>query len=107
MSAVQPAASMSRAMHTLARPRQQRCIRDWVSVHSALSLRNRALRRKVGGTAKDYWKDWVETQGDYTDKGYVSRQNATVPGVSASMAMVSAELLIYCIITQSQHSQYV
>ncbi len=22
----------------------------------------RALRRKVGGTAKDYWKDWVDVQ---------------------------------------------
>lgn len=32
-----------------------------------------ALRRKIGGTAKDYWKDWVEVKGKYTDKGYVAR----------------------------------
>jgi hypothetical protein len=51
----------------------------------------------VGGTAKDYWKDWVEVSGDYTDEGYVSRQNASVPGVSLRMAMASAELLMRCI----------
>ena len=27
-----------------------------------------ALRRKVGGTAKDYWKGWVEVKGNYVDK---------------------------------------
>jgi hypothetical protein len=30
------------------------------------------LRRKVGGTAKDYFKEWVDVQGTYTDKGYVA-----------------------------------
>jgi hypothetical protein len=24
-----------------------------------------ALRRKVGGTAKDYWKSWIDVKGDY------------------------------------------
>ena len=27
-----------------------------------------ALRRKVGGTAKDYWKGWVDVKGNYVDK---------------------------------------
>lgn len=27
-----------------------------------------ALRRKVGGTAKDYWKGWVDVKGSYVDK---------------------------------------
>jgi hypothetical protein len=56
----------------------------------------RALRRKVGGTAKDYWKDWVDVQGSYTDKGYVSRQNATVPGVSTTVAAMASAGLLMC-----------
>ena len=27
-----------------------------------------ALRRRIGGTAKDYWKTWVDVKGDYVDK---------------------------------------
>lgn len=31
----------------------------------------RALRRKIGGTKQDFWKEWVDVKGEYTDKGYV------------------------------------
>uniref|UniRef100_A0A7S4D1F5 Uncharacterized protein n=1 Tax=Eutreptiella gymnastica TaxID=73025 RepID=A0A7S4D1F5_9EUGL len=30
-----------------------------------------ALRRKVGGTYSDYFKEWVDVKGKYTDRGYV------------------------------------
>jgi len=40
-----------------------------------------ALRRKVGGTARDFWKTWIDVQGEYTDKGYVSDEATTVPGL--------------------------
>lgn len=43
-----------------------------------------ALRRKVGGTAKDYWKGWVDVKGQYADKGYVASDGGAVslpPGV--------------------------
>jgi hypothetical protein len=43
-----------------------------------------ALRRKVGGTAKDYWKGWVDVKGNYVDKGYVSDEDDAVsapPGI--------------------------
>lgn len=43
-----------------------------------------ALRRKIGGTAKDYWKGWVDVKGDYIDRGYVAKDNsATSSSVSA------------------------
>ncbi len=41
----------------------------------------RALRRKVGGTAKDYWKDWVDVKGQYAEKGYVSNESTSVVGL--------------------------
>ncbi|KAK9807831.1 hypothetical protein WJX72_010529 [[Myrmecia] bisecta] len=47
-----------------------------------------ALRRKVGGTAKDYWKDWVDVKGDYVDKGYVSSESGTVTGLPFLIAVV-------------------
>lgn len=86
----------------LSMSRHQHCVRKWVAKKTPCDLQHicrscRALRRKVGGTAKDYWKDWIDVSGDYTDKGYVSRQNASVPGVSLRMAMASAELLLDCI----------
>lgn len=44
-----------------------------------------ALRRRVGGTAKDYWKTWIEVKGDYVDKGYVAKEetslSTSVPGL--------------------------
>ncbi len=42
-----------------------------------------ALRRKIGGTAKDYWKDWIEVKGEYTDKGYVAKGEETSTNVPA------------------------
>lgn len=52
-----------------------------------------ALRRKIGGTAKDYWKDWVEVKGEYTDKGYVAKDNATnVPALGFLVFVVVALL---------------
>ena len=38
---------------------------------------HRALRRKVGGTAKSFFKSYVDVQGKYTDKGYVSKDAAS------------------------------
>ncbi|KAK9919072.1 hypothetical protein WJX75_009137 [Coccomyxa subellipsoidea] len=32
----------------------------------------RALRRKVGGTANNYFKEWVDVKGKYAEKGYIS-----------------------------------
>ncbi len=48
----------------------------------------RALRRKVGGTAKDYWKDWVDVKGQYADKGYVSKESTPVPGLAFLLVVV-------------------
>ena len=36
-----------------------------------------ALRRKVGGTAKDYWKTFVDVKGEYTDKGWVDKSESS------------------------------
>ena len=52
-----------------------------------------ALRRKIGGTAKDYWKDWVEVKGEYTDKGYVAKDEGTsVPALGFLVIVVVALL---------------
>lgn len=52
-----------------------------------------ALRRKIGGTAKDYWKDWVEVKGEYTDKGYVAKDQGTnVPALGFLVIVVVALL---------------
>lgn len=52
-----------------------------------------ALRRKIGGTAKDYWKDWVEVKGEYTDKGYVAKDQSTnVPALGFLVIVVVALL---------------
>lgn len=34
------------------------------------------MRRKIQGTKKDFWKDWVDVDGEYTDKGYVEKPQA-------------------------------
>ena len=44
------------------------------------------LRRKVGGTAKDFWKSYVDVQGQNVDKGYVAKDGGAVtipPGIWA------------------------
>lgn len=32
-----------------------------------------ALKRKVGGTAKSYFKEFIDVQGEYTDEGWVDK----------------------------------
>lgn len=53
-----------------------------------------ALRRKVGGTAKDFWKDSVDVKGEYTDKGYVAADAgpAAVPALPFLVGIVLALL---------------
>lgn len=47
-----------------------------------------ALRRKIGGTSKDYFKEWVEVKGDYTDKGYVAESTGLPPAFPFLLATV-------------------
>lgn len=49
-----------------------------------------ALRRKIGGTAKDYWKTWIDVKGDYVDKGYVSKESTNVPALPFLIGVVVA-----------------
>lgn len=39
-------------------------------------LPHRALRRKIGGTARDYWKDWVEEEQVKNIKTYYKPEEA-------------------------------
>ncbi|BDA47137.1 hypothetical protein COCOBI_09-5920 [Coccomyxa sp. Obi] len=48
----------------------------------------RALRRKVGGTASNYFKEWVDVQGKYAEKGYVSSQSSSLPPGFAFLLLV-------------------
>jgi len=51
-----------------------------------------ALRRKIGGTAKDYWKGWVEVRGENVDRGYVvSADEAT--GLPPAAGLLALTLL--------------
>lgn len=50
----------------------------------------KALRRKIGGTAKDYWKSWVDVKGEYADKGYVSTEETNVVALPFLIAVVVA-----------------
>lgn len=51
-----------------------------------------ALRRKVGGTAKSFFKETVEAKGKYVEKGYVAREKAPIsegiPGLPFLVAVV-------------------
>lgn len=39
---------------------------------------------------KDYWKDWVDVKGEYTEKGYVARdRSATAASVPALPFLVA------------------
>lgn len=51
-----------------------------------------ALRRRIGGTARDYFKDWVDVDGEYTDKGYVSSESSSVAALPALLGVVVAVL---------------
>jgi hypothetical protein len=42
----------------------------------------------VGGTAKTYFKEWVDVQGQYADKGYVSSQSTSLPPGFAFLLVV-------------------
>lgn len=37
-----------------------------------------ALKRKINGTSQDFWKEWVDVKGEYTDKGYVDTAQGVV-----------------------------
>ena len=54
----------------------------------------RALKRKIGGTARDYFKDWVDVDGEYTDTGYVGAgaNSSSVPGLPILLAVLFAVL---------------
>lgn len=49
---------------------------------------HRALRRKVGGTANNYFKEWVDVKGKYAEKGYVSSQSTSLPPGFAFLILV-------------------
>jgi hypothetical protein len=50
-----------------------------------------ALRRKIGGTSKDFFKGWVDVKGEYTDKGYVAKEEtAAVPALPFLVGVVLA-----------------
>jgi hypothetical protein len=49
-----------------------------------------ALRRKVGGTARDFWKTSVDVVGEYTDKGYVDDTSTAVPALPLLVGVVLA-----------------
>lgn len=37
-----------------------------------------ALKRKINGTSADFWKEWVDVKGEYTDKGYIDKAEGVV-----------------------------
>lgn len=53
-----------------------------------------ALRRKVGGTAKDFWKTNIDVVGEYTDKGWVDK-NSTSSSVPALPFLVVTVLALF------------
>lgn len=53
----------------------------------------RALRRKIGGTARDYWKDWVEEEQVKNIKTYYKPgEAAAVPFLPFLVGVVVAML---------------
>lgn len=51
-----------------------------------------ALQRRIRGTAKGFFKEWVDVKGEYVEKGYVSTDSTTVPGLPFLIATVVALL---------------
>lgn len=53
-----------------------------------------ALRRRIRGTGRDFFKDWVDVEGDYVEQGYVSGKGgaADVPALPFLIAIVVAIL---------------
>mmetsp|Transcript_32410 Transcript_32410/g.103162 ORF Transcript_32410/g.103162 Transcript_32410/m.103162 type:complete len:201 (-) Transcript_32410:495-1097(-) len=63
-----------------------------------------ALKRRVGGTAKDFWKGWVDVEGKYVDKGYVTRDSSTsdsVTGLPFLILVVLGVLAATVVVVQS------
>lgn len=55
-----------------------------------------ALARRARGTARDYWKDWVDVQGKYTDKGYVAEGVSNTAGpVAVAGSLVVLGLIAF------------
>jgi hypothetical protein len=50
----------------------------------------RALRRKIGGTARDYWKDWIEA--DVFENTYTKAGGPEVPYLPFLVGVVVAML---------------
>jgi len=61
-----------------------------LSVQQALHL-CRALKRKINGTSQDFWKEWVDVKGEYTDKGYVD----TAQGVTGLPFLIAVVLGVF------------
>ena len=55
--------------------------------HALAGASCRALRRKIGGTKKDFWKEWVDVDGEYTESGYIDKPQA-VTGLPFLIAVV-------------------
>ncbi|GAB4820334.1 hypothetical protein N2152v2_007380 [Parachlorella kessleri] len=61
-----------------------------------------ALRRKVGGTAKDFFKESIDVKGKYAERGYVSSSGGVssstplfaVAGAGTLMVMLAALVLV-------------
>lgn len=53
-----------------------------------------ALRRKVGGTAKDFWKTSIDVVGEYTDKGYIAKE-PTASNVPALPFLVGTVVALF------------
>ncbi len=42
----------------------------------------------MGGTANNYFKEWVDVKGKYAEKGYVSSQTSSLPPGFAFLIVV-------------------
>lgn len=53
-----------------------------------------ALRRRIRGTSRDFFKDWIDVEGDFVEQGYVSGKGgaASVPALPFLLAVVVAVL---------------
>lgn len=61
-----------------------------------------ALRRKIGGTARDYWKDWIEEEQVKNIKTYYKPQDkvAAVPYLPFLVGVVVAMLAATVVVVQ-------
>ena len=51
---------------------------------------------QIGGTAKDYWKSYIQAEGKYVEKGYVATDSAVSlpPGFGLLVATVFGLLAV-------------